>query len=75
MGRMRKTSHAYCVTCKYHFGGDSRCHQSQIGCEYILKTGKRRNCPIGKCDKYEPINKEERNKEHIQKWKDTMYIP
>ena len=51
MGRMIKTNQKICKSCKYHYGGDN----AITICDYLLKTGKRRNCPVGVCDKYEPI--------------------
>ena len=50
MGRQKmvNTSDEYCRQCEYHYGGDN----AIISCDYLLKTGKRRKCPVGKCDKF-----------------------
>lgn len=50
MGRrkMVETSTSYCRQCEYHYGGDN----ALISCDYLLRTGKRRKCPVGKCDKF-----------------------
>lgn len=53
MGLMKKTSKEYCMDCKYHFGGETSGSKSRVCCVYILKTGERRNCPVGFCDKFE----------------------
>ena len=37
-----------CENCKYR-----AILQTDIACVYILKTGKRRGCYSGECDKYE----------------------
>ena len=64
MGRMTKTTKEYCISCKYHYGGGNG--PSGIGshtmvfCDYFLKTGKRRGCPVGKCDKWEQYEKGEK---------------
>ena len=50
--KMVKTTKSYCQKCEYCFGGQS--DTALISCDYLLKTGKRRNCPVGKCDKFEP---------------------
>ena len=52
MGRrkMVETSSKYCKQCEYSWG-----HQDSHGfvyCDYLCRTGKRRNCPVGKCDKF-----------------------
>lgn len=49
MGKMRKTSKELCEKCKYHYGGDN----ALICCDYFIRTGNRRNCVVGKCDKFE----------------------
>ena len=48
MGRMKKTTTKYCLDCKFAFYGGS-----VVCCDYFEKTGNRRNCPVGYCDKYE----------------------
>ena len=50
MARMVKTSNELCAKCKYHYGGNN---SGVLICDYLAKTGKRRNCDIGKCDKFE----------------------
>ncbi len=50
MGSMIKTTHEICMKCKYHYGGNS--NGTPI-CDYLAKTGNRRNCDVGKCDKFE----------------------
>ena len=61
MERMKKTSTEYCIECKYHFGGDQKQSGSRVCCEYILKTGKRRGCPVGLCDKFKKKDGKEKN--------------
>ena len=48
MGCMKNTSHKYCVKCEFYYGGKNAFHC----CDYLLRTGKRRNCPVGKCNKF-----------------------
>ena len=50
MARMVKTSYELCAKCKYHYGGNNN---GVPICDYLARTGKRRNCDIGKCDKFE----------------------
>ena len=59
---MVKTTTEYCMKCKYHFGGDHKQSSSRVCCDYILKTGKRRGCPVGKCDKFVKSDGKEKNK-------------
>lgn len=50
MGKMIDTCNAVCIKCAHDYG-------TWAGyriCGYILDTGKRRGCPVGKCDKFEP---------------------
>ena len=71
MGRMKKTSKEYCITCKYHIGGDTEKSTSRIACQYILKTGNRRGCPVGVCDKYEKKIKPEKE---VIPWEEETYL-
>lgn len=48
---MDKTSSRYCQKCKYRVSDRS---YGSI-CQYIVMTHKRRDCPVGWCDKFEPI--------------------
>lgn len=56
MGRrkMVNTTQEYCRQCEYHFGGDN----ATLTCDYLLKTGKLRKCPVGKCDKFKQKSNE-----------------
>lgn len=58
MNKMVKTSRSKCLECHY------RCTEigksGLIVCDYFVKTGNRRNCPIGYCDKFKPLDPEER---------------
>ena len=60
MGRrpMVNTTTEYCKQCEWHYGGDN----AITTCDYLLKTGKRRKCPVGKCDKFKQKT-EERSKD------------
>ncbi len=49
MGEMTKTSVKYCRKCKYSYNQS----QTEIMCGYYSKTGLRRGCPVGMCDKFE----------------------
>ena len=49
MGEMTKTSVKYCRKCKYSYNHS----QTEIKCGYYSKTGLRRGCPVGMCDKFE----------------------
>lgn len=71
MGRVKmvETSPEYCINCKYHFGGDDINHVAKfrICCDYLLMTGKRRKCPVGKCNKFKPIDEETKEKRNAKK--------
>lgn len=49
--KMVRTSNSFCRQCAYgiDMGGKTR-----VDCNYYLDTGKRRNCDVGWCDKYQP---------------------
>lgn len=49
----RRTSTKLCKSCRY----SGKLSTTQICCEYILIEKKRRGCPLGWCDKYQPIKK------------------
>lgn len=68
MGRrkMVETSKDYCRECKYGMRGSNP--NAPVCCGYILKTLKRRNCPVGKCNKFEQRTEEEREDEE---WVET----
>ena len=55
--KMHKTSEKYCKECKYH----GSIHSGYMTCDRYLITKKRRECPIGYCDKFEK-GKPERDK-------------
>lgn len=46
---MKTTTEKLCRSCKYsvNFGAGTTL------CDYMKKTGKRRECSVGECDKYE----------------------
>lgn len=67
--KMRKTSQKLCRSCKYHCGG----HGHAVYCEYILRTGKRRDCEIGECNKYEKGTREEHAALAKKVWKDFVF--
>lgn len=71
MGRkkMVKTTKEYCQQCEYCFGGQSE--TALVSCDYLLKTGKRRKCPVGKCDKFKPKTK--KTKKEIP-WSETSNL-
>lgn len=50
---MIKTSIKICKSCKYGKVYNS----NEYHCDYYLMTGKRRNCKVGECDKYEKKEK------------------
>lgn len=59
--KMIQTTGKICQKCKYiltngHSGKD-------MTCMYLEITGKRRGCPVGWCDKYEPKKKRRSGKE------------
>lgn len=60
MAKMIKTHRNICKKCMYHVGFNSV--QSGIACFFYVFTNKHRGCPVGKCDKFEPIDKEKRRK-------------
>lgn len=47
---MIKTSLEVCKSCKYGLYNGTN---GGVICDYISMTKKRRNCPVGQCDKYE----------------------
>ena len=49
----KKTNARLCQRCRYKV----ELSGSTPYCDYLHKTGERRNCPVGWCDKYEPRNK------------------
>lgn len=49
MEEMVRTSPRYCNKCKYSY----KHNQTEIMCGYYSKTGLRRRCPVGMCDKFE----------------------
>lgn len=59
MAEMVKTSYSYCRKCKYsaihnaNKKGEEGTTQPTT-CNYLLETKKRRGCPVGLCDKFEP---------------------
>lgn len=61
-GNLIKTNKDICKKCKYHFGADGG---GILCCDYLEMTGKRRNCPVGFCDKFEPIIGKRRRKKDI----------
>lgn len=56
---MIKTTAKLCRKCKYSSINGQGCRD--IACMYLEKTGKRRGCPVGMCDKHES-KKRARNK-------------
>lgn len=50
---MVETSPRYCKKCKYAY----KHNNSEVVCGYILETKKRRNCPVGMCDKFEAVRR------------------
>lgn len=48
--KMVKTSGEYCKKCKYAYTGGAGSVKS---CDYLLMTGKLRDCEVGYCDKFE----------------------
>ena len=66
MGTMVNTTADYCKKCEYHFGGDN----AIISCDYLLKTGKLRKCPVGKCNKFK---KRVKRKEEIP-WSEVSNV-
>ena len=48
---MNKTTPHDCQKCK-HSTVIKSLHY--VACDYYLNTGKRRGCPVGWCDKFEP---------------------
>lgn len=71
MGRQKmiKTSKEYCKKCEYYSGG---VNDTASGCcFYIVKTGKRRGCEIGYCDKFE--KKKAKTKKEIP-WSETSNL-
>lgn len=77
MGRMVKTTKEYCVSCKYHYGGGNgpKGFGTNISpiCDYFLKTGERRGCPVGKCDKWEQYDKN-RDKKEEETWDEELLL-
>lgn len=52
MSELIKTNKKICHSCRY--GGGHLDYRNEL-CSYLEKTGNRRSCPVGVCDKYEPI--------------------
>ena len=61
---MEKVDRWKCLTCKYGYTEN----RYTVYCDYLIMTGKRRNCPYGMCDKYEDgrQNKECRRKNKLE---------
>lgn len=63
MGKMKKVTQEDCRKCKYSMQtslkGIERINGTSIRriCMYIVITNKRRGCPVGMCDKFEPRSK------------------
>lgn len=51
MSEMLKTSQEMCAKCKH--GSWHNIPERIVVCNYLLDTGRLRNCEIGECDKYE----------------------
>jgi hypothetical protein len=66
---MVKTSKEYCKKCEYYSGGSDE--TSGGCCFYIIKTGKRRGCEIGYCDKFE---KKKKNVKKEIPWSETSNL-
>lgn len=49
-----------CENCKYSWRAMDTC--AIVVCDYLAKTGKRRNCPVENCVKFAPIDKERRRR-------------
>ena len=45
---MEKTKIEKCRKCKYASGGNEK----EFICYYLVRTGQRRGCPVGYCDKF-----------------------
>ena len=55
MAEMRKTTREFCQKCKYSISnGATTGSKYSVTCGYFEKTEKRRGCPVGWCDKFEP---------------------
>lgn len=52
--KMRKADQKLCRSCKY---GTVLSSGTRVVCDYYGKTGQRRECPVGSCDKYEKKQK------------------
>lgn len=50
-----------CNSCVYGPEHHKNAPNRWDSCNYILMTGKRRNCPVGYCDKYEKRTKGRKN--------------
>lgn len=68
MAKMVDTSYELCLSCVHNYGKagalipfNGLSQTTLIACKYILDTGERRNCPVGKCDKYKAKKKRKRN--------------
>ena len=70
MGRKISANKTKCLQCKYHAGGDA----AYISCDYYLRTGKRRNCDIGVCDKFETGKSKMRfeRMEDVNEWEEIL---
>jgi len=71
MGRQKmvETSKEYCKNCEYYSRGSN--DASSGCCFYIVKTGKRRGCEIGYCNKFK------KKKENVKKeipWSETSNL-
>lgn len=53
---MIKTTAKLCRKCRYSSINGQGC--KDVACMYIEYTKKRRGCPVGMCDKYEPKKRE-----------------
>lgn len=47
---MRETNYEMCHSCRYGWGS-----YGEAFCQYILITDEKRECPVGWCNKYEPL--------------------
>ena len=60
---MEKTTKAMCRKCTHCWS--QAAGEYSVMCHYVLDTGKRRNCPIGYCDKFEPKKRKRREENEI----------
>lgn len=60
-----------CFSCIYHWSPNT---SHTVYCEYILHTGKRRNCPLNECDKYEQGSPPKQKKPALAIGKERMRV-